>query len=85
MPVGVCMGVWKRKSRSKVYGMSDSTPRWSKFNKDLRDDQIAELNELILDLAKRISIKESRCRQAEALRNYKLCDKLSEEIMELKV
>lgn len=77
----------KGKSRSKVYGTSKDgspTPKRPKLDKELRDNRIAELNEIIPDLAKRIAIKESRCQQAEPVRNYKLCDELSEEIMHLK-
>jgi len=50
----------------------------------MRDNRISELNEISADLAKRIAIKESRCQQAETVRNDKLCDELSEEIMHLK-
>ena len=46
--------------------------------------RVTELNEVIVDLTRRIAIKESRCQQAEVARNYKLCDQLSEDIMELK-
>ena len=44
----------------------------------------ALVRKVIVDLTKRIAIKESRCQQAEIARNYKLCDQLSEDIMELK-
>lgn len=77
----------KGKSRSKAYGTSKDgspTPKRPKLDKEMRDNRIAELNEIIPDLAKRIAIKESRCQQAETVRNYKLCDELSEEIMHLK-
>ena len=43
-----------------------------------------ELNEEVESQTQRIAIKEKRLAQAEASRNYKLCDQLSEEIQELK-
>ena len=60
------------------------TPKRRKFDQQMRTDKIAELNEVIQDLTRRFGIKENRCRQAEASRNYKLCDELSEDMMELK-
>ena len=77
----------KGKSRSKAYGSWKDkvpTPKRPKVDKEMRDNRVAELNEIISDLTRRIAIKESRCRQAEAARNYKLCDELSEDIMESK-
>jgi len=60
------------------------TPKHPKFDREMRDNRVTELIEVIVDLTKRIAIKESRCQQAEIARNYKLCDQLSEDIMELK-
>lgn len=77
----------KGKSRSKMYGSwKDKVPtsKRPKFDREMRDNRVTELNEVIVDLTKRIAIKESRCQQAEIARNYKLCDQLSEDIMELK-
>ena len=77
----------KGKSRSKMYGSWKDkvpTPKRPKFEREMRDNRVTELNEVIVDLTKRIAIKESRCQQAEIARNYKLCDQLNEDIMELK-
>ena len=74
-------------SHSKAYGSWKDkmpTPKRPKFDKEMRDSKVAELNEVVSDLTKRITIKENRCRQAEAVRNYKLCDELIEDFMELK-
>ena len=60
------------------------TPKRPKFDREMRDNRVTELIEVIVDLTKRIAIKESRCQQAEIAHNYKLCDQLSEDIMELK-
>ena len=78
----------KGKSRSKMYGSWKDkvpTPKRPKFEREMRDNRVTELNEVIVDLTKRIAIKESRCQQAEIARNYKLCDQLNEDIMELKL
>lgn len=77
----------KGKSRSKRYGSWKDkvpTPKLPKFDREMRDNRVTELNEVIADLTRRIAIKESKCQQAEVARNYKLCDQLSEDIMELK-
>lgn len=43
-----------------------------------------ELEEEIQDITQMIRFKEKRCSQAETTRNYKICDQLTEEQMELK-
>ena len=42
-----------------------------------------ELEDLV-GINKRISIKESRCEAGAAVKNFKLCDQLSDEVAELK-
>ena len=74
----------KGHSRSKAYGnSSQSTPKRPKFDQSMRK-RLDELQEDIKMLTQRISLKEKRCMQAEAARNYKLCDELSEQMSELK-
>ena len=70
---------FKKNGKDKV-----PTPKRPKFEREMRDNRVTELNEVIVDLTKRIAIKESRCQQAEIACNYKLCDQLNEDIMELK-
>ena len=43
-----------------------------------------ELEEDLVGINKRISIKDSRCEAGAAVKNFKLCDQLSDEIPELK-
>lgn len=77
----------KRKSHSKVYGeqscTSSSPKRW-KLNEQMRAKRLHELAEDVESIGSRVAIKEKRLAQAEAVRNYKLCDQLCEEIQELK-
>ena len=54
----------KGKSHSKMYGSWKDkvpTPKCPKFEREMRDNRVTELNEVIVDLTKRIAIKESRC------------------------
>ena len=77
----------KGKSRSKKYGEGsamESTPKRPKFDEDMRRKRKKELEEDIEDLTQVIRFKEKRCSQAETTRNYKVCDQLTEEQMELK-
>ena len=74
----------KGKSRSKRFGTSDSTPKRPKFHHDYRERRMKELGEDLVGISERISIKESRCEAGAAVKNFKLCDQLSEEIAELK-
>ena len=75
----------KGHSRSKAYGnSSQSTPKRPKLDQSMRKQRLDELQEDIKMLTQRISLKEKRCIQAEAARNYKLCDELSEQMSELK-
>ena len=77
----------KGHSRSKMYGQGDSiseTPKRLKLDEHMRKQRSDELTEEIGDVTKRVSVKESRCEQAQTVHQYKLCDELSEQIMELK-
>ena len=79
----------KGKSRSKVYGSGDDTepasaPKRPKLNEQMREERIKELEEDLADVSSHITFKEKRCTQAEIARNYKVCDELTQEIMECK-
>lgn len=50
----------------------------------MRAERLHELAEDVESIGSRVAIKEKRLAQAEAIRNYKLCDQLCEEIQELK-
>lgn len=77
----------KGKSRSKVYGVRDAEPAVSKrpkLDQRVREERIKELEEDIADVNSHIVFKEKRRTQAEGARNYKVCDELTEEILECK-
>ena len=50
----------------------------------MRQERIKELEEDLADVASHITFKEKRRPQAEIVRNYKICDEVTEEIMECK-
>ena len=78
----------KGQSRSKRFSGSESpaaeTPKRPKLSQEVRKDQIHQVNEQLSCINERISFKEKRVFQATNIKNYKLCDELSEEIMNLK-
>ena len=76
----------KGHSRSKVYGVSDSvsTPKRPKCDKDLREQRLQAIEDEIKDINRMLQFKEKRLSQAEAGRNYKACEQVTEEIMSLK-
>ena len=73
-------------SRSKAYGESDtlSTPKRPKFDKEAREERITALSEELKDTARLLAYKEKSISQAESARNYKLCEKITEDLMALK-
>lgn len=74
----------KGKSRSKTFGTCEDTPKRQKFDCDYPQRRMKELEEDLVGINKRISIKESRCEAEAAVKNFKLCDQLSDEVAELK-
>ena len=77
----------KGKSRSKVYGeqsCTSSSPKRRKLNEQMRAERLHELAEDVQSIGSCVAIEEKRLAQAEAVRHYKLCDQLCEEIQELK-
>lgn len=77
----------KGKSRSKVYGGKNadvSEPKRVKLDQRMREERIKEVEEEIADITSHISFKE-KCRdQAEKTHNYKVCDMVTQEILESK-
>ena len=76
----------KGKSRAKQSSCS-SIPESSKRTKidtKEREMRISDIQEQIADIDKRIAYKQCRIETATVTRNVKTCDKLSEEISELK-
>jgi len=74
----------KGHSRSKKLAGNEPKPKKLKVDKDLRAKRIQELKEDIKDCKQRIDFKEKRCEAASAVKNYKACDSLTEEIVALK-
>lgn len=73
-------------SRSKVYGGSgtSSTPKRPKFDKEMREERIKQIQDDLNDLSRVLAFKEKRLAQCEAARNYRVCEQVTEEMMELK-
>lgn len=76
----------KGHSRSKLYGkpQSDSTPKRAKYNQDMREERMATVEEELSDVARMMQFKEKRRSQAEAGKNYRACEQITEELMVLK-
>ena len=76
----------KGHSRSKVYGQSDvaSAPKRPKYDKEAREERIGAIDEELSDISRLLAYKEKSLCQAESARNYKLCEKVTEELMALK-
>lgn len=83
----------KGKSRSKAFnsegtsdteGPSDSAPKRKKLGQDARLTRITEIQDKTKDLNDQIGYKQKRREAAINVRNYKECDKLTEEMSELK-
>ena len=77
----------KGHSRSKAYSSSQSTkstPKRPKYDKEMREERLTTIGDKLNDVARILLFKERRLSQSEAARNYKVCEQLTEEIMELK-
>ncbi len=72
----------KGKSRSNKLGVPDVSTRQTrtKVSAELRHKRIGALEEGIANFDEQLRFKEKRRQQAETVRNYKLCDELTEEI-----
>lgn len=77
----------KGQSRSKVLNPpaeSTSIAKRPKVGAQEREKRMAAVAEDLKDIADRLSFKEKRRLAAEASRNYKLCDELTEDMSSLK-
>jgi len=72
----------KGSSRSKTLNPSDgkATPKRRNISQDTRLSRIAEVRDRIKDLSDQIGFKEMRRECASAVRNYKECDALTEQM-----
>ena len=74
----------KGKSRAKKIASTSSEKATkssrSKISADMRHKKISSLEEQIANLSEQISFKEKRRQQAEAVRNYKMCEEITEEM-----
>ena len=76
----------KGRSRSKRLNSADETegPKRKKISKEYRMSRIGELEERIKDLTDQIGFKVKRRDCASNMKNYKECDKLTEQLSALK-
>ena len=76
----------KGKSRSKKLASpaEGSKQKRTKLSQEIRDKRLNELQEDISDLKERLTFKEKRIEERLNLRDYKKCDDLKEEVMELR-
>ena len=83
-----CYCFRKGRSRSKVYGDGDpgtsSTLKRPKFDKEMKAEQIRQIQDGLNDLTRVLAFKEKRLQQAEAGRHYGVCELITEKMMELK-
>lgn len=71
----------KGKSRSKRCTPSEpQSAKRAKLSHDLREERIKVIQEELTNLKERLSYKHKRRLAAETVKNYKLCDEISEEI-----
>ena len=73
----------KGKSRSKMFGEIESGRKRPILSHDARLLKFQEIEEEFATISKHIEIKENRVKEGISSKNYKLCDKLTEEIEEL--
>ena len=76
----------KGRSRSKLYGqpVTETTPKRPKYDKEMREERLKAIDEESRDISRMLLFKEKRLAQAEAGKNYRLCEQVTEEVMALK-
>ena len=74
----------KGKSRSKKLTTSEPRSKRIKLTQQVRQTRMKNVEEDIGDIKDRISFKEKRRYAAEAIRDYKKCDEITEELTHLK-
>lgn len=73
----------KKKSRSKrLASPEEESPKVSriKISAEVRQKRVRALEEDIANLDQQISLKEKRRQQSENIRNYKMCEEITQEI-----
>ena len=73
----------KGKSRSKVFGEGEVPVKRPKLDQGLRVERIAQIQEEVATINQQITFKQKRIDAAIEIKNFKLCDSLSNEIDEL--
>ena len=70
----------KGKSRSKRLASPDNTPcaTRAKISGEVRAKRRAALQEDIANIDQQLLFKEKRCQQAEGIRNYRVCEEITE-------
>ena len=76
----------KGKSRSKKSSGSEEepAPKRRKLSQDIREKRMKDLEQDISDLKERIGFKEKRITEKLNVHDYKRCDELKEEVMEVR-
>ena len=74
----------KGRSQSKVYSSPNNAPKRPKYDKNSREDRVKAIEEEAQDISRILRFKEKHLSQAEAARNYRTCEQLTEEMMGLK-
>lgn len=77
----------KGKSRSKVLNatsMRVPSPKRAKVSSEARLNRLQVVQQDLKDIVDRLTFKEKRRQGAEAVRNYKLCEELTEDISTLR-
>lgn len=75
----------KGKSRSKKSESEEEpAPKRQKLSQEIRDRKMKELEQDIADLNERLGFKEKRITEKLNVRDYKRCDELKEEVMDLR-
>lgn len=76
----------KGHSRSKVYGQatSSSTAKRTKYDEQMREERLQNIEEELLDISRMLEFKGKRLSQYEAAKNYRSCEQVTEEMMALK-
>ena len=63
--------------------ISSKLPKRKKINEEYCTSRIAELQERIKDITDQLGYKEKRCESASMVHNYKECDQITEQMLEL--
>ena len=81
---GFCFVKGKSRSKKLACPAEGSKQKRTKLSQEIRDKRLNELQEDISDLKERLTFMEKRVEERLNLRDYKKCDDLKEEVMELR-